>query len=129
MSKRTSKTLWVALGVLSLVSGIAIIAAPLALGSLYGLPRWRGVLRFIGVRDVVIGTGLLISSEWPWFMWARCVSDATDAVLIAVEGFRSGQFVVAALKFVIGCSVVVISATLAWQALKNVGPSCVDPTR
>jgi len=70
MSNLTSKALWVALGVLSLISGVAIIGMPLALASLYGLPRWRWVLRIIGVRDVIIGTGLLISSEWPWFMWA-----------------------------------------------------------
>lgn len=128
MSNRTSKTLWVALGVLSLISGIAIIGVPLALASLYGLPRWRGVLRLIGARDVVIGTGLLISSDWPWFMWARSTSDAIDAVLIVLEGFRSGHFVEAALKFAVGCSVVVISGTLAWNATKAVRTSRVDPT-
>ena len=113
MSNLTSKALWVALGVLSLISGVAIIGMPLALASLYGLPRWRWVLRIIGVRDVIIGTGLLISSEWPWFMWARCASDAIDALFIVVEGFRSGQFAVAALKFAVGCGVVVVSGTLA----------------
>lgn len=119
MSKRTSKTLWVVLGVLSLISGIAIIVAPFALGSLYGLPRLRPVLRFIGVRDVVIGTGLLMSSDWPWFMWARCGSDAIDAVLIGIEGFRSGRLIEGALKFALGFGVVVASGTLAWNAMKS----------
>ena len=123
MSNRTSKALWVALGVLSLISGVAIIGMPWALASLYGLPRWRWVLRIIGVRDVIIGTGLLISSEWPWFMWARCASDAIDALLIVVEGFRSGQFAVAALKFAVGCGVVVVSGTLARNAMKAIPPT------
>jgi hypothetical protein len=128
MSNRTSKALWVALGVLSLISGVAIIGMPLALASLYGLPRWRLVLRIIGVRDVIIGTGLLISSDWPWFMWARCASDSIDALLIVVEGFRSGQLIVAALKFAVGCGVVVISGTLAWNAMKAAHSSGVGPT-
>jgi len=123
MSNRTSKALWVALGVLSLISGVAIIGMPLALASLYGLPRWRWVLRIIGVRDVIIGTGLLISSDWPWFMWARCASDAIDALLIVVEGFRSGQFAVAALKFAVGCGVVVVSGKLARNAMKAIPPT------
>ena len=128
ISGRMSKTLWMALGALSLISGIAIIGLPLALASLYGLPRWRSVLRLIGVRDVIIGTGLLISSDWPWFMWARCASDAIDALLIVVEGFRSGQLIVAALKFAVGCGVVVISGTLAWNAMKAIPPSRVGPS-
>ena len=123
MSNLTSKALWVALGVLSLISGVAIIGMPLALASLYGLPRWRWVLRIIGVRDVIIGTGLLISSDWPWFMWARCASDAIDALLIVVEGFRSGQFAVAALKFAVGCGVVVVSGKLARNAMKAIPPT------
>ena len=126
MSSRTSKRLWAALGVLSVLSGIAIIWLPLAMAALYGLPRWRLALRLIGVRDVVIGTGLLMSFDWPWFMWARCASDSMDAVLIGIEGFRSGELFIATLKFAIGGCVAVISGTLAYSAMKKVRSTGTD---
>jgi hypothetical protein len=59
-------------------------------------------------------------------MWARCASDSMDAVLIGIEGVRSGHILVAALKFAIGGCVAVISGTLAYAAMKKARSTRAD---
>jgi hypothetical protein len=112
---RLSPVLWVALGALSLASGVLLIVSPIALGSVYGLPRSRWLLRLIGARDVVIGGGLLATTDVPWFMWARAVSDATDAVLIGLEGYRTDETLLTCCRIAVACCVAGIAGALAFR--------------
>ncbi len=78
-----------ALGVASVVSGLALLVAPRPIARVYGLPaRFPWLVRALGARDVAIGAGLLRESARrpePW-LYARAASELVDAVLIASLG-------------------------------------------
>jgi hypothetical protein len=76
----------VGLGVFSLALGAAPLVAPRAVARGAGLstrPRVRGVLRAVGVRELVVGTGLLVRRAPVW-LWARVAQDAMDVPLASV---------------------------------------------
>jgi hypothetical protein len=73
-------------GFLSLVSGGALILAPDKTSSMYGLPQRAKLVRWLGVRDVIIGAGLLAGGDQQRWWLARSAADAVDAVLIANSG-------------------------------------------
>ena len=79
-----------AFGLLSVVSGMALILWPLEMASLYGLPH--RIARLLGIRDVVIGAGLLPHLQIRGFMWARSASETFDTVLIGIAAYSSGHY-------------------------------------
>jgi hypothetical protein len=80
------------IGWLSIGVGLALIAAPKLTVRAFGMGDRPNLGRFLGVRDLVIGAGLLSRQEnlAPWLR-ARAVSDAGDATLL-LAGALSGAF-------------------------------------
>lgn len=80
------------IGWLSIGVGLTLVAAPKLTVRAFGMGERPNLGRFLGVRDLAIGAGLLSRSEnlAPWLR-ARAVSDAADAALL-VGGAASGAF-------------------------------------
>ena len=70
----------------SLASGAALLAAPRPIGDLYGISQSRTLRRWLGVRDLVIGVGLLRAERARAWWVARAASDAVDTLLIVERG-------------------------------------------
>jgi hypothetical protein len=76
----------VGLGVFSLALGAAPLLAPRAVAKAAGLrtrPPVLGLLRAIGVRELVVGTGLLATRRTGW-LWARVGQDVMDVPLASI---------------------------------------------
>jgi hypothetical protein len=80
-----------ALGVLSALSGASLCVRPRALARVYGLPVGARLARAIGVRDLVVGLGLLLSRTARASLLLRALSDGADALLIVAEARRKPQ--------------------------------------
>ena len=80
-----------ALGWVSIGLGLAIVAAPGPLMKAFGLGDRPNLGRFLGVRDLVLGTGLLLGQNTATWCRARGIADALDVALI-VGGAASGAF-------------------------------------
>lgn len=82
-----------ALGWVSLGFGVASLAAPRRVATLFGFGDRPRMVRALGVRDVVLGLGLGLArarDPRPW-MRARLAAEMSDTALL-VEGTRSGAF-------------------------------------
>jgi hypothetical protein len=78
---------WVSVGV-----GLAAVAAPSPLMKAIGLGDRPTLGRFLGVRDLVLGTGLLLGGHnTAGWCRARGVADALDVALI-FGGAAAGAF-------------------------------------
>ncbi len=77
---------WVSLGV-----GLAAIAAPVPLTKALGLGDRPNLGRFLGVRDIVIGAGILRGQNTASWVQARGIADALDVALI-IGGTATGAF-------------------------------------
>ena len=77
---------WVSTGV-----GLALVAAPRPLMKAIGLGERPSLGRFLGVRDLVLGTGLLWGQNTAGWCWARGIADALDVGLI-IGGAAAGVF-------------------------------------
>ena len=77
---------WVSMGV-----GLAIVAAPGPLMNAIGLGDRPNLWRFLGVRDLVLGTGLLLGQNTAGWCRARGIADALDVALI-FGGAAAGAF-------------------------------------
>lgn len=75
----------VGLGLMSVICGGAMLAAPRASRLLYGLPASRTLLRLLGARDVLIGSALLFRTTRRVGLSLRSLADASDSALIASE--------------------------------------------
>ncbi len=75
---------WVtAFGWLSLGLGVAELAAPGRMSRLLGLEaERRGLLRTMGVREIVSGMGILAFPQSAGWMWSRVAGDAVDLALL-----------------------------------------------
>lgn len=78
---------WVSIGV-----GTALVVIPTRVTKGFGMGERPNLGRFLGVRDLVLGAGLL-RSEGRATSWlhARAISDAADAALL-IGGAASGVF-------------------------------------
>ena len=101
------------LGVLSLLSGFAILLWPARMAGIYGLPQVGLMLDVLGGRDVLIGLGILSGFGIRLFLWSRSLSEVLDAVLIALEGIRTGQHWNAVWKVAIALSAAAFTWILA----------------
>ena len=80
------------IGWLSVGVGLALVVAPKLTVRVFGMGERPNLGRFLGMRDLVIGAGLLSRREnpAPWLR-ARALSDAGDATLL-LAGAASGVF-------------------------------------
>jgi hypothetical protein len=77
---RLARTLgWVSIG-----GGLAVEAIPRPLMKVLGLGDRPKLARLLGVRELVIGTGLLRSNNTAAWCRARGIADALDVALIVV---------------------------------------------
>ena len=78
---------WVSIGV-----GTALVVTPTRMTKGFGMGERPNLGRFLGIRDLILGAGLLRSesraSSW---LHARAISDAADAALL-IGGAVSGAF-------------------------------------
>ncbi len=77
---------WVSIGV-----GLALVATPARMTKGFGMGERPNLGRFLGVRDLVLGAGLLRSERLSPWLRARAISDAGDAALL-IGGAASGAF-------------------------------------
>ena len=77
---------WVSIGV-----GLALVAAPARTVRRFGMGERPNLGRSLGVRDLVLGAGLLRSENLSRWLRARAISDAADAALL-IGGAASGAF-------------------------------------
>lgn len=77
---------WVSIGV-----GLTIVAAPRPLMKAIGLGDRPNLGRLLGVRDLVLGTGLLLGQNTAAWCRARGIADALDVALI-IGGAAAGAF-------------------------------------
>ena len=77
---------WVSVGV-----GLAAVAAPRPLMKAIGLGDRPNLGRFLDVRDLVLGTGLLRAQNTATWCRVRGIADALDVALI-VGGASAGAF-------------------------------------
>jgi hypothetical protein len=71
------------LGWISLVMGLTLLA-PGRAARLFGLGRRPGLMAVIGVRDVVIGLGLLRGRRPAVWLRAQAAADAVDATIVGL---------------------------------------------
>lgn len=94
MASTGSKARHVGLGVFSLALGAAPLVAPRQVARAAGLHARPGVLqllRAIGVRELVVGTGLL-TRRTPAWLWARVAQDVLDVPLAsATTAMKDGE--------------------------------------
>lgn len=77
---------WVSIGV-----GLALVVAPTQMTKGFGMGARPNLGRFLGVRDLVLGAGLLRGESLAPWLQARAISDAGDAALL-IGGAASGAF-------------------------------------
>jgi hypothetical protein len=70
-------------GLVSLGVGLALLAAPARTAKSFGMGKRPTLGRFLGVRDLILAAGLLLSENPAPWLRARAVSDAVDAALLA----------------------------------------------
>ena len=101
-------------GTVTLAVGVALLAAPRLMTGPLGLDGQEGVVRAIGVSDLVLVPGLLRgSSRWPW-MLARAAFNVGDAAYLhrmaarssSPDALRAGAAVMAGLT-VLDCATAV----------------------
>jgi hypothetical protein len=79
------------LGWVSIGGGLAVEAAPRPLMKVLGLGDRPKLARLLGVRELVIGTGLLLGHNTAGWCRLRGIADALDVALIIV-GATTGVF-------------------------------------
>ena len=100
---------WASVGI-----GLAEIVAPGPVQTLLGLedrPQHRGILRVLGIRELMHGFGILTAKhpnqQMQAGIWSRVAGDTLDTVLLGVAATRTkqpGRFAaVAASVMMIGC--------------------------
>lgn len=88
------------IGIASVLIGVAALAAPKTVAQVAGTAEFGGRLarhgyyRLLGLRDLVIGIGILAGlprgQQGPWLA-LRAASDAVDAATIGPPAVRSGK--------------------------------------
>ena len=124
-----TRALHVGLGVFSLALGAAPLVAPGPVASAAGLRTTPGVLRFlraIGVRELVVGTGLLVRRT-PGWVWARVAQDAMDvplaAATTAMEAGEARARMARVTAFLVAVTVIdVVAAIRATRTRVGAGP-------
>jgi hypothetical protein len=84
------------LGLASIAIGLAEIAAPAQVQSLLGLrdhPEHRGILRILGIREILHGVSILIDkddrSRQKVGVWSRVAGDMLDTALLGIAAQKT----------------------------------------
>jgi uncharacterized membrane protein len=77
-----------ALGWFSIGLGLVELLAPRALGRAIGIAANPGMVRVLGLREIVNGIGILTQSPRSEWLWARVAGDGIDAAALAFAGAR-----------------------------------------
>ena len=75
----------------SVVFGIGMLLDPPRVARLFGVDGRVGLVRYLALRDLVVGLGGLTQRDLRPWAWARALSDTTD-VLTFGAGLVSGRF-------------------------------------
>ena len=113
--KRASARRGLGLGVFSVGLGLAELLAPAGVAALIGVPnqtRTRGVLRAMGVRELLAGVGLLLRPRSAGWLWSRVAGDALGLALLG-RGFGKRHTSPARLL----AATAVVSGVTAFDAL------------
>jgi len=70
------------LGWFSVGLGLLEIAAPRQLSTVIGVPEHRGLLRMLGLRELLSGAGILADGRLGPWMWSRVGGDVVDLALL-----------------------------------------------
>src|SRR4051794_19661177 len=79
--KRSAARRGLGLGLFSVGLGLAELLAPAGVAAFIGIPnssRSRGLLRALGVRELLSGVGLLAQPNSAGWLWSRVGGDAMD---------------------------------------------------
>lgn len=110
-----------ALGWLSLGLGAAVLLAPRRVGRATGLGERDGLLRFIGIRELVAGAGLLTQKNPEPWLWSRVAGDVMDLAVLSY-GLRannaSRRRAKGAMAAVAGVTAIDAAASVAQSRLK-----------
>lgn len=79
------------IGWASLGSGFVCMAMPGVMSRVFGMGSMPRLLRLYGVRDTLIGAGLLTQPDLGVWLGARAVADGSDAALLGT-GMLLGRF-------------------------------------
>ena len=79
------------IGWLSVVVGLQLVVAPRSGTRNFGMGERPALGRVMGVRDLVVGAGLLRGKDTRTWLMARGINDAVDAAII-LGGAASGAF-------------------------------------
>lgn len=79
------------IGWLSVVVGLGLVVAPTSGTRRFGMGDRPTLGRVMGVRDLVVGAGLLRGKETRTWLVARGINDALDAAIV-LGGMVSGDF-------------------------------------
>ena len=79
------------LGFVSIAIGLTEIVAPRQLQKTMGIGNGQntGIMRVLGVREVMHGVDLLSHDDPAPGVWARCAGDMLDGVCLAAAGMKS----------------------------------------
>jgi hypothetical protein len=102
------------IGWLSVVVGLRLVAAPASGTRGFGMGARPTLGRIMGVRDLIVGAGLLRGKDTRTWLMARGINDAADAAII-LAGAASGAFPRdrAPVGFAVATSLSVVSLLLA----------------
>ena len=79
------------IGWVGVAVGAGLLLAPRAASRLFGMEGRLALVRYLGLRDLVVGLGALTGPDLTPWIWARALSDATDGLTFAY-GLASGRF-------------------------------------
>jgi hypothetical protein len=79
------------LGFVSLAIGLTEIVAPHQIQKTMGIGNGQntGVMRVLGLREIMHGVDLLSHDDPAPGVWARCAGDMLDGVVLAAAGMKS----------------------------------------
>jgi hypothetical protein len=101
-------------GLASLGLGGLMAATPGRMSRLFGMGEYRNLILLLGVRDLIIGSGLVSGRSLRLWLRARAASDTADAALMVV-GLSTGT--VPPTKAVLGFVTATASSVLSfWLA-------------
>jgi uncharacterized membrane protein len=88
----SGRTLADVLGWFSIGLGLVQIAAPKSVANLIGVRDDNGMMRYLGVREILAGLGVLTQPDQPAWLWGRAAGDMMDLALLAsVYRVRNAQ--------------------------------------
>lgn len=70
------------LGWLSVGLGVALLLAPHGIARLTGMPPRSGLLRLTGLRELIVGAGILTQRQRTPWLWGRVAGDTMDMAML-----------------------------------------------